>query len=51
MIMIIQSSETFMELQLPVMGRNFKISITDDNSSIVSASAYLSIITPDAQVR
>ena len=36
-----QSSETFMELQLPLMGPGFKI--TDDNSSIVSASAYLNV--------
>ena len=33
-----------------LLGRSFKISITDDNSSIVSASAYLSIVTPDTQV-
>ena len=44
-----QSSETFMELQLPLMGPGFKISITDDNSSMVSASAYLNV-NPDGQV-
>ena len=49
-IMIILSSETFMELQLPLMGRNFMINITDNNSSNVSVTAYLNIINVDTQV-